>query len=240
MVDISDVQFTHSALSAPSFQMVYFVLQKTTIKRMKTILPSTIFTLQLDDVSNLIPRRERRCFAVFNSLIDMVPDLKRRISDTDGSNGVLEIANLVGLNTMSIILPGLILFRCRKESHVQDPTIPEAWKELFLIGLFLVARYWHLRYTATWNTTEVSIMIELAFYCVPQTMTGQMKSWFSFYSAWILLINTCCHRIKQQLRSGEIAFSGDVWPNFVFKGYKCDPSDVWSGLFRSDFLVTVN
>lgn len=126
MVDISDVQFTHSALSAPSFQMVYFVLQKTTIKRMKTILPSTIFTLQLDDVSNLIPRRERRCFAVFNSLIDMVPDLKRRISDTDGSNGVLEIANLVGLNTMSIILPGLILFRCRKESHVQDPTIPEA------------------------------------------------------------------------------------------------------------------
>jgi len=44
--------------------------------------------------------------------------------------------------------------------------------------------------------------------------------------------------VKEQLRSGEIAFSGDVWPNFVYENYKCDQSDMWKGLFRSSLLIT--
>ena len=46
-------------------------------------------------------------------------------------------------------------------------------------------------------------------------------------------------RVKEKLRSGELAFSGDVWPNFVYHGHRCDHSDVWAGLFRSALLITV-
>lgn len=46
-------------------------------------------------------------------------------------------------------------------------------------------------------------------------------------------------RIKEQLRSGELAMSGDVWPAFVYQGYKANEDDIWDGLFRSALLVTV-
>ncbi|KAF7966160.1 hypothetical protein HWV62_39766 [Athelia sp. TMB] len=44
-------------------------------------------------------------------------------------------------------------------------------------------------------------------------------------------------KIKEQLRSGELSFSGDLWPSFVYENYKCDPGDLWTGLFRSSLLI---
>ncbi|KAF7964651.1 hypothetical protein HWV62_4509, partial [Athelia sp. TMB] len=44
--------------------------------------------------------------------------------------------------------------------------------------------------------------------------------------------------VKEKLRSGELAFSGDVWPNFLYKDYKADANDAWVGLFRSAILIT--
>ena len=47
-------------------------------------------------------------------------------------------------------------------------------------------------------------------------------------------------RIKEKLRSGEMAVSGDQWPIFLYQGYAYDPDDPWNGLFRSALLVSVS
>ena len=40
-------------------------------------------------------------------------------------------------------------------------------------------------------------------------------------------------RIKEKLRNGDIAVSGDQWPIFIYHGYHYDPEDPWNGLLRS-------
>lgn len=47
------------------------------------------------------------------------------------------------------------------------------------------------------------------------------------------------HRVKEKLRSGEMAVSGDQWPHFLYHGYNYDSEDPWNGLFRSAILVFV-
>src|SRR6202142_4641728 len=47
-------------------------------------------------------------------------------------------------------------------------------------------------------------------------------------------------RIKEKLRSGEMAVSGDQWPIFLYQGYSYDTEDPWNGLFRSALLVSVS
>jgi hypothetical protein len=46
-------------------------------------------------------------------------------------------------------------------------------------------------------------------------------------------------RVKEKLRSGELAIPGDQWPVFLYHGYVYDPEDPWNGLFRSTLLVSV-
>jgi hypothetical protein len=46
--------------------------------------------------------------------------------------------------------------------------------------------------------------------------------------------------IKEKLRSGEMAMSGDQWPIFVYHGYDYDPDDPWNSLFWSTLLVSVS
>ena len=46
-------------------------------------------------------------------------------------------------------------------------------------------------------------------------------------------------RIKEKLRSGEMAVAGDQWPVFLYSEYRYDPEDPWNGLFRSVLLVSV-
>jgi hypothetical protein len=46
-------------------------------------------------------------------------------------------------------------------------------------------------------------------------------------------------RIKEKLRNGDIAVSGDQWPIFIYHGYHYDPEDPWNGLLRSALLVLV-
>lgn len=45
-------------------------------------------------------------------------------------------------------------------------------------------------------------------------------------------------RIKEKLRSGEMAVRGDQWPVFLYAGYDYDPEDPWKGLFRSTLLIS--
>lgn len=47
------------------------------------------------------------------------------------------------------------------------------------------------------------------------------------------------HRIKDKLRSGEMAVKGDHWPIFLYQDHTYDPSDPWNGLFRNAILVSV-
>jgi len=47
-------------------------------------------------------------------------------------------------------------------------------------------------------------------------------------------------RIKEKLRSGEMAVSGDHWPLFLYRDCNYDPEDPWNGLFRSSILVFVS
>jgi hypothetical protein len=58
----------------------------------------------------------------------------------------------------------------------------------------------------------------------------------SFLDVHLSLIS---FRVKDKLRSGELAVSGDQWPIFLFQGYRYDPEDPWNGLFRSTLLVSV-
>lgn len=46
--------------------------------------------------------------------------------------------------------------------------------------------------------------------------------------------------IKEGLRSGELAISGDQWPLFLFASYKFNPEEPWQGLFRSSLLICVS
>jgi hypothetical protein len=46
--------------------------------------------------------------------------------------------------------------------------------------------------------------------------------------------------VKEKLKSGEIAVSGDQWPVFLFAGYTYDTEDPWNRLFRSNLLVYVS
>lgn len=47
-------------------------------------------------------------------------------------------------------------------------------------------------------------------------------------------------RVKEKLRSGELAVSGDQWPLFLYQGYNYDPEDPWNGLFKSTLLIFVS
>lgn len=47
-------------------------------------------------------------------------------------------------------------------------------------------------------------------------------------------------RIKEKLRSGEMAVAGDQWPIFLYHGYTYDAEDPWNGLFRSSLIVSVS
>jgi hypothetical protein len=44
---------------------------------------------------------------------------------------------------------------------------------------------------------------------------------------------------KAKLRSGKLAVPGDMWPIFLYAGFKYDPETPWDGLLRSALLVSV-
>ena len=79
-------------------------------------------------------------------------------------------------------------------------------------------------------------MSVLGLYCVLQVWTGLTSS--SCPNPHIMHPLTSC-RIKEKLRSGEMAVSGDQWPIFLYYGYDYNPEDPWNGLFRSTILVSV-
>jgi hypothetical protein len=47
-------------------------------------------------------------------------------------------------------------------------------------------------------------------------------------------------RIKERLRTGELATMGDEWPLFLYHSYVYDPNDPWNGLLCSCILVKVH
>lgn len=67
-----------------------------------------------------------------------------------------------------------------------------------------------------------------------QTKSEETPSFFFFH------FRLRIQRIKEKLRSGELAVSGDQWPIFLYAGYTYDPEDPWNGLLRSTLLVCVS
>ena len=47
--------------------------------------------------------------------------------------------------------------------------------------------------------------------------------------------------IKIRIREGDIdyAVTAQLWLNFLYVGYSCDPLDLEKGLFKSEILVKV-
>jgi hypothetical protein len=81
-------------------------------------------------------------------------------------------------------------------------------------------------------------MNKQVLYCAPLEWTGLTQSTsLVFLSTMNYLI---VFRIKDKLRSGELAVSGDQWPHFLYQGYHYDRDDPWKGLFRSAILVSVS
>jgi hypothetical protein len=46
-------------------------------------------------------------------------------------------------------------------------------------------------------------------------------------------------RVKESLRSGELAVSGDQWPTFLWAGHKYNRDDPWKGLLKGQLLISV-
>ncbi|KAH6904737.1 hypothetical protein BKA70DRAFT_1109017 [Coprinopsis sp. MPI-PUGE-AT-0042] len=46
------------------------------------------------------------------------------------------------------------------------------------------------------------------------------------------------NEIKEGLRSGTIIVTGDQWPVFLYKDFRCNIGNVWEGLFQSSLLVS--
>ena len=65
-----------------------------------------------------------------------------------------------------------------------------------------------------------------------------MSNVLSSNSVWVSDLDM--FRIKEKLRSGEMAVSSDQWPIFIYHGYSYDPEDPWNGLFRSTLLISVS
>lgn len=105
-----------------------------------TLLSASTTFSTISAYSSISSFRERRCYAVFNALIDLVPDLKRRLEEANGSEGVLEIAALVCSHMFSDIWSTYDI-RYRRVSHAQGPTTLEVLKAQFLIGSFLMAKH---------------------------------------------------------------------------------------------------
>ena len=60
-----------------------------------------------------------------------------------------------------------------------------------------------------------------------------------FFHLLVVSLTLSCHRIKEQLRSGEMQISGDQWPLFLYADLAYDPEDPWNGLLRNQLLITV-
>jgi hypothetical protein len=73
-------------------------------------------------------------------------------------------------------------------------------------------------------------------YSVQRVSIGLTQSKSTVHYVFLSLI---VYRLKEKLRSGEMAVSGDQWPIFLYHGYTYDPDDPWNGLFRSNLLVSV-
>jgi hypothetical protein len=88
------------------------------------------------------------------------------------------------------------------------------------------------------KSIAVSITSALVRFSVPLAWTGITPSERSHLIMSILL--TTRSRIKEKLRSGEIAVSGDQWPILLYADHSYDPDDPWNGLLRNRILVQVN
>lgn len=117
--------------------------------------------------------------------------------------------------------------------------IRKAWKVLFSTGSILGVRRWTPLWSAISRRIVVSIMNRPEPFCVLPVLIGLILSERAIHSPscifyWYLLL-----RIKENLRSGELAVSGDQWPIFLYQGYAYDADDPWNGLCRSAILVSV-
>ena len=97
----------------------------------------------------------------------------------------------------------------------------------------LSTRLWLVMLKPTVDTT-MSAQVRC---CVLRVSTGPMWSKISLKSSYMFLWPV---RIKEKLRSGEMAVSGDQWPLFLYRDCHYDPEDPWNGLFRSSILVFVS
>ena len=48
------------------------------------------------------------------------------------------------------------------------------------------------------------------------------------------------HRVKDDLKSGDIVVTGDRWPLFLYANCEYDPEDPWSGLLQNSILISVS
>ncbi|KZP23215.1 hypothetical protein FIBSPDRAFT_737788 [Athelia psychrophila] len=162
--------------------------------------------LRLADDSNTpdeeYPPEDRRCFAVFCSLVELIPDLKRRLSE-----GSAEDALHIG----TLVRKGIAASRSDDtrglKGAILDWIIPRG--EVLTPPL-----YRNVKHDRGFHHDRTGFLLCPAEYDWSNT------------------------EIKEKLRSGELAFSGDLWPNFVYHGYKSDAVDPWTGLFRSSLLIT--
>jgi len=75
----------------------------------------------------------------------------------------------------------------------------------------------------------------------PPRWSGKVDRGFNHKRTGVLLCPTgldwANQDIKDKLKSGELAVSGDQWPVFLYARFTHDPEDPWNGLLRSSLLI---
>ena len=59
----------------------------------------------------------------------------------------------------------------------------------------------------------------------------------SFYLTWLTEL---FYSVRKRLANGEMEVLGDQWPLLLYEDQKYDPEELWDGLFRCKYLVSVS
>jgi hypothetical protein len=184
--------------------------------------------------------RERLEYAVYRTLLSMIPGLEARLVNSSDEETRM-IADLVS--------DRLLIDRCHcanKELCLKLQKGASSARSDDTKGLKSAVLDWivprgesltppiprNVKTTRGFNHDKTGALL------CPVEFDWSDEEWVSSPHVAQLIV-TLPIRVKAKLCSGDITVPGDQWPILLYKECKYDPEDPWSGLLRSAILVSV-